>query len=266
MTFNIRCNTVFDGPNRWPHRRELAAHVIRRYGADFVGVQEAEPDQIADLVKLLPEYRLLGRSREADPKVGEASPIFYRHKRWRLDADRQGTFWLSDTPEKPGSKTWGNGYPRIVTWGRFVEEKTGHGAYAFNTHFDHLSEASRRKSATLLARRIAERSRPEPVVLTGDFNSGESSAALAYLTGKKPGSPIMLIDTFRAVAPGREAGGHVSWLPRRHEGRENRLYPGIARHESRFGRHSPREPRRPIPFGPLPRHGGNHLSPTRSKP
>ena len=163
MTFNIRCNTFIDGPNRWPHRSEMAAGLIRRFEGDFVGLQEAEPDQIADLLKLLPEYRLLGRSREADPKVGEASPILYRHTRWRLDPDRQATFWLSDTPEKPGSKTWGNGYPRIVTWGRFVEEKTGRGVYVYNTHLDHLSEASRRKSAALLARRIAERGRPEPV-------------------------------------------------------------------------------------------------------
>jgi endonuclease/exonuclease/phosphatase family metal-dependent hydrolase len=207
MTFNIRCNTVIDGPNRWPHRREMAADLVRRFKGDFVGLQEAEPDQIADLVKSLPEYHWLGRSREADTTTGEASPIFYRHKRWRLDPDHNGTFWLSDTPEKPGSKTWGNACPRIVTWGRFIEEKTGRGVYVYNTHLDHISEPSRQKSAAFLARRIAERKRADPVIVTGDFNSGESSAAIGHLTGKRLGSPVMLVDTFRVLHPDEKQVG-----------------------------------------------------------
>jgi endonuclease/exonuclease/phosphatase family metal-dependent hydrolase len=207
MTFNIRCNTAIDGPNRWPHRREMAADVIRRAEPDFAGLQEAEPDQIADLLKLLPEYHMLGRSREKNPKVGEASPIFYRHKRWRLDAKQNGTFWLSDTPEKPGSITWGNACTRIVTWGRFTEAKIGRGLYVYNTHLDHISEPSRQKSAVLMAQRITGRKSPEPVLVTGDFNSGESSAAIAWLTGKKPGSPLALIDTFRVLHPDEKQVG-----------------------------------------------------------
>ena len=53
----------------------------------------------------------------------------------------------------------------------------------------------------MLAKQIAGRQRPEPVLLTGDFNSGESSAAIAYLTGKTPGTPIKLVDSFRALHP-----------------------------------------------------------------
>ena len=147
MTFNIRYNNPADGENRWERRREFAAETIRRFAGDFVGLQEALPDQIADLHRLLPDYRSIGVSRNADPRGGEAEPIFYRHKRWRLDGDEQGTFWLSDAPEKPGSTTWGNGWPRIVTWARFIEDSTGRGVYVFNTHFDNASEPSRRKSA-----------------------------------------------------------------------------------------------------------------------
>jgi endonuclease/exonuclease/phosphatase family metal-dependent hydrolase len=207
MTFNIRCSSANDGPNGWPHRREMAADVIRRFEPDFAGLQEAEPDQIADLLKRLPEYRLVGRSREADPKVGEASPIFYRHERWRLDPAQSGTFWLSDTPEKPGSITWGNACTRVVTWGRFTEAKTDRGLYVYNTHFDHVSEPSRQKSATLLARRVAGRMQAEPVLVTGDFNSGESSAAITHLTGKAPGSSLKLADTFRVLHPDEKQVG-----------------------------------------------------------
>lgn len=201
MTFNIRLNNSGDGPNRWSERRDAAIGLIRRFQGDFVGIQEALPDQMNDLKKMLPEYRLLGRSREADAARGEATPILYRHERWRLDPKQSGWFWLSDTPQVPGSITWGNACTRMVVWGRFIEEKTGRGVVVYNTHFDHVSEPARQKSAALLARRIAERERPEPVVIMGDFNSGESSAAILHLTGRAAGSPVKLVDTFRALHP-----------------------------------------------------------------
>ncbi len=60
MTFNIRFNNKNDGPNRWAERREMAADVVRRFEGDFVNLQEALPDQIADLLKMLPDYQMLG--------------------------------------------------------------------------------------------------------------------------------------------------------------------------------------------------------------
>jgi endonuclease/exonuclease/phosphatase family metal-dependent hydrolase len=207
MTFNIRYENTTDGLNVWSKRRELAADVIRRFDPDFVGLQEAMPGQIADLAKMFSEYGLVGRSRDADPKRGEAVPILYRAKRWRLDDKQQGTFWLSKTPQVPGSTTWGNSLPRVVTWGRFIEKATGRGLYVYNTHFDNASEPSRQESAVLLARRIAERHNREPVLVVGDFNSDESSPALAYLTGRSTQSPVKLIDTFREVRPSEKRVG-----------------------------------------------------------
>lgn len=206
MTFNIRFNNPADGPNRWSERRALAAEAVRRFDGDFVGLQEALPDQIDDLLEMLPEYEMIGASRDADGR-SEASPIFYRRERWRLDQCRQGTFWLSDAPCLPGSITWGNKYPRVVTWGRFVEKRTGHGVYVYNTHFSHVSAASREKGAALLAERIARRDLPEPVLVTGDFNAAESSPPIEYLTGRRPGTLLRLIDTFRAVHPEAQGAG-----------------------------------------------------------
>jgi endonuclease/exonuclease/phosphatase family metal-dependent hydrolase len=199
MTFNIRYDNSGDGPNRWAQRREAAVDVIRRFAGDFIGIQEALPHQVADLQKALPDYRQLGRSREADAQRGESTPILYRHERWRLDPEQSGWFWLSDTPETAGSTTWNNVIPRMVVWARFIDEKTGRGLYVFNTHFDHLSEPSRRKSAELLARRIIARKSTEPVVVVGDFNAGEASFSIRYLTGQEADSPLALVDTFRAL-------------------------------------------------------------------
>ena len=52
----------------------------------------------------------------------------------------------------------------------------------FNTHFDHRGEQARRQSAKLIAARIkARKHQHEPAILTGDFNAGEDSVAIATL-------------------------------------------------------------------------------------
>lgn len=202
MTFNIRrSGEEKEAQNQWTERRDLVVGVIRRFEGDFVGIQEAKPNQVADLNRLLPDYRSIALSREADPTVGEAVPIYYRSERWTLDEKQTGTFWLSDTPEVPGSKSWQPGYPRIVTWGRFVEQATGRAVYVYNTHFDTTTPEAREKSVHLLAERVAQAPKTDPVVVMGDFNSAETSDVVKLLTGKLPGLPLRFCDTFRAVHP-----------------------------------------------------------------
>jgi endonuclease/exonuclease/phosphatase family metal-dependent hydrolase len=198
MTFNIRCDEEKDGKNRWTPRHEWAPDLIRRTDCDFVGIQEAMPHQRTDLDRALqPEYQGIGVPRGPD---GEAVPLYFRTARWKLDASQTGTFWLSDTPDQVASTTWGNRAPRVVTWGRFVEQPSGRAIYVFNTHFDHRSENARQKSAAMLLERIARLPQSEPAILLGDLNSNEDAVAVNVLTGKTPG-PISLCDTFRAVHP-----------------------------------------------------------------
>lgn len=201
MTFNIRYGTANDGPNHWDHRKEIARDLMRRVAADFVGVQEVIASQTDYLREQLPDYACLGRSREVDPAVGEACLILYREARWQLDPEEHGFFWLSETPEMPGSRSWETACSRMVVWGRFVDKKTGKAVYIFNTHLDHRSELARQNGAKLLAKRLAERKHDDPVFITGDFNAGEASVAVRYLTGKAPESPVTLVDTFRQVHP-----------------------------------------------------------------
>jgi endonuclease/exonuclease/phosphatase family metal-dependent hydrolase len=209
VSFNIRNGNAFDGSNGWKKRREMVFDVLREQDADFVGIQEALNSQINQLRDEFPEYRHRGKKRFKLPMpvLNEATPIFYRHERWALDKKDQGTFWLSDSPGSSGSKDWGNFLPRIVTWARFVEKDTGAAVYVFNTHFDNSSERSRRKSAELLAERIAERKHPDPVIVTGDFNAGESSEPIRYLKGEVDGSPVRLVDTYRVAHPRRRNVG-----------------------------------------------------------
>ncbi|MEX0600967.1 MAG: endonuclease/exonuclease/phosphatase family protein [Rhodothermales bacterium] len=181
MTFNIRFDNPDDGPDAWPKRKEMVASMIRFHGADVAGLQEALKGQIDDLQALLPEYNWLGVGRADGEEAGEFSPIFYRTD--RLEALRHDTFWLSETPEVPGSKSWDAAIERIATWAEFRDRETNERFLAVNTHFDHRGEEARARSAELILERIEMLADDLPVVLTGDFNTVESGEPYRILTG-----------------------------------------------------------------------------------
>ena len=117
MSFNIRYDEPRDGENAWVNRKRRVADVIRFHKADLVGVQEALIGQLEDLEKLIPGFGRCGVGRTDGKLGGEFSAILYRNARFRLLECR--TFWLSDSPETPGSRGWDAALPRIVTWARF---------------------------------------------------------------------------------------------------------------------------------------------------
>ncbi|MEX2672205.1 MAG: endonuclease/exonuclease/phosphatase family protein [Phycisphaeraceae bacterium] len=208
MSFNIRFGTANDGPDHWRHRHEMVFDVIDRRGGDFVGLQEAVAFQIDAIREAVPRYATVGVGRDDGERRGEFTNILYDRDRWELDAEHHGTFWLSDTPEKVASTSWGNDITRICTWARFIERGTGRGIYIFNTHWDHRSQPSRVQSAKLVMQRIADRAHPgEPVVLMGDMNAGEDNPAMQYVRGEAADAPLKLVDTFRVVHPEAEEVG-----------------------------------------------------------
>lgn len=226
VSFNIRYGTAADGENGWEHRREMVTGVLARLDADIVGLQEALRFQLDEIEQAVPGYVEIGVGRDDGATRGEYSALLVRAERFAIDSS--GTFWLSDTPEVPGSRSWGNGITRICTWARLVEKESGRGVYVFNTHLDHQSQPSRERSAELIAERIAERAHTdEPVVLMGDLNAGEDNPAVRYLRGEserasdaaawpghEPAGSPRLVDTFRAVHPdAAEAGTFNGFEP-----------------------------------------------------
>ena len=206
MSFNIRYAAANDGENNWDKRKDLACDVVRRHGPDLVGLQEALRSQIDDLRAALPEYGEIGVAREDGKTKGEYSAILYRKD--RFDVNDSGTFWLSDTPEVPGSITWGNACTRICTWARLLPKPSGKPFYMVNTHLDHISQLSREKGIALIMSRVSSRKHADPVVLTGDFNSGENNAVVRYLKDERQleaasnglsKNPLPLVDTFRLL-------------------------------------------------------------------
>jgi endonuclease/exonuclease/phosphatase family metal-dependent hydrolase len=170
MSFNIRLPVAADGPNRWEARQGLFVETIRRADADIIGTQELWKIQADHLIAKLPRYSWFGidrRGGHADEHMG----VFYRRDRLKLV--QLGNFWLSDTPDVPGSISWGHPYPRMATWGLFETIPGGKRFWFINTHFPYRAEdeAAREKGAAAIAAWIAARPDGAPVVLTGDFNT-----------------------------------------------------------------------------------------------
>ncbi len=123
--------------------------------------------------------RISRRGNHDDEHMG----VFYRKDKLRLTDS--GNFWLSETPEKPGSLSWNVTLPRMVTWGLFEVIGSGRQFYLYNTHFPHRREDSeaRVQCARVLSERIARLPKEVPVIVTGDFNAVPASPPYAALTG-----------------------------------------------------------------------------------
>ncbi len=209
MSFNVRYATAPDGENAWPKRTELFFATITAFGPDLVGFQEVIAVQHDALTARMPDYGFSGVARDDGKRAGEWSCIAYR--KTRFTAVDSGNFWLSETPEVPGSKSWDAGLTRICSWVRLRETTTGKEFFFANTHFDNKGVVARQEASRLISSRLPQIAADLPALLTGDFNLTEDNPAYTVLV--KPATPgaIRWIDSFREVHPIRrpdEATGH----------------------------------------------------------
>lgn len=182
VTYNIRQDTRSDrGTRDWSKRAPGVVAYLQQGGFSIIGLQEAHHHQVEFIEKGLDEFARVGVGRSDGKTRGEYSPILFDSKKWRADPADQGTFWLSPTPEVPGSTGWGNKVTRICTWVRLINRED-EAIYIFNTHWDHESQSAREKAATLILERIKKRQKnTEPVVLMGDFNATTENPAIKAL-------------------------------------------------------------------------------------
>ena len=207
MTFNIRVGIAFwDGPNCWNNRKQIVVDTLIDNAPDVIGLQEALDFQVEHIQQALPQYSRYAVGRNNGKQKGEACAIFYRSDRFELiDSD---TFWFSKTPEKPGSKHWGNLFPRICSWVHLVDKTDGTGFYVYNLHLDHWSQNSRQKSVRLLASRIAARKTRDPFIVMGDFNMELDNPAMMYLQKIGHNTPYpKMVDAWLSVHPGKKSIG-----------------------------------------------------------
>lgn len=191
MTFNIRLNTSADSLNAWPYRKDKVASQVLFHEVHILGVQEALHGQMMDLTARLKNYRYVGGGRDDGKTKGEYSAIFYDTTRIKVLATE--TFWLSETPSVPGSKSWDAAITRIVTWAKMKDLRSKKTFFVFNTHFDHMGTQARRESAKLLLRKVEEIAGKMPSLVMGDFNATPEDEPIKIIADSS--NPLHLSDT-----------------------------------------------------------------------
>ena len=181
MSYNIRLGSAQDGTNSWALRYTATGKMLEDQKPDVFGVQEALEYQVRYIEEMC-GYESVGVGRENGKKEGEHMSIFWNKK--TVSMLKWGTFWLSDTPEKP-SKGWDAECFRTATWALMKDKKTGKKFYFVNTHLDHKGTEAQKNGLKLIVDRIAEIN-PDglPMILTGDFNIEPKNPALKDLDAR----------------------------------------------------------------------------------
>ncbi len=180
MTYNIRNSHGDHDENSWDNRKERLFTLIRKVDPDILGTQEVLRNQLKDLRKSLNDYAAFGVGRNDGKHKGEHSAIFYKTDKYQQI--NGGNFWLSETPQVPGSKGWDAGLTRICSWVELKDKITGTVFFVFNTHFDHKGIIARRNSAALLRHTVDSLTGNNPVIVTGDFNLEPNDPGYAIMT------------------------------------------------------------------------------------
>lgn len=216
LTHNIRYATAnpFPGEELWTVRRRLLCSELHFHSASvpetFICLQEVLHIQIVDILSSLNEgddWAYCGVGRDDGKEAGEYSPIFYRPSVWKLKTWR--TVWLSETPEKAGSKGWDASSVRIVTIGIFRHAKTDQPVIIMSTHFDDQGYISRRESAKMILSLVAEYQNSSdwkgsiPILLAGDFNSTTDGDAYKIVT-----APSSTMVDLRELVPAEKRYGN----------------------------------------------------------
>lgn len=209
MSFNVRFakagHSEAAKENNWNDpehpRRERAIRVVREFRPDLLGVQEAREGQIEDLQKALPDYDYYGVGRDDGKTAGECSGIFFRKD--RFDKTDAGSFWLSETPDTPGTTFAPNKLPRVASWVRLKDRVADREFVYLNMHWDHQDVPAREKAAALVRERLEKIEKDGLLIVTGDLNSFEDTKAFATLTQPTATDARKLADSYRELHPER---------------------------------------------------------------
>ena len=171
VTFNIRFNNPNDGEFSFDHRKEEIISRINAEQPDVIGFQEVRDDVQPWLEEHLPDYTWVGHGRTAD-LTGEHCPILFRKDKFKMRAFE--CFWLSDTPDVPGSKFEVQGYhARICNMLCLYHIEEGKSIRVYNTHLCNATAEARKKGLELILAKIDALNTSErmPAFIMGDLNA-----------------------------------------------------------------------------------------------
>lgn len=179
-SYNIRNDNAGDAAvgNGWKQRCPVVTQLIEFHDFDVFGAQEVLHGQLKDMLNAMPEYAYIGVGRDDGKEKGEYAPVFYKKERFSLIDS--GHFWLAEVTDKP-AKGWDAVLPRICTWAKLKDKKSGKTFWFFNLHMDHVGVAARLESSKLVLSKIKTMSGKQPVILAGDFNVDQYNEAYKLL-------------------------------------------------------------------------------------
>ncbi len=168
ISSNIRFDNPNDGQHIWKNRKNLLVEIINDFESDILSTQEGRQMQLNDLAASLKNLNLVDRHRQW---IAERMYpcIFINPNTVRID--RSGDVWLSDTPDVPGSYSFGSAFPRLCTWiaGQFIN--INQAFFLVNVHLDNFFAETRSKQIEVLIKEVKKNNNQNlPLILCGDFN------------------------------------------------------------------------------------------------
>ena len=199
VSFNIRCawiETVKSEINSFIHRAGMIYDKLRAERPEIVAFQEIKEPMEQFLRRALSDiydFHMFYRSENYD---GEG--LLLATLKGSVAVDGLERFWLSPTPNVPGSRfPEQSTCPRIAVVAECREIASGRIVRVCNLHLDHISDEARVLGMQIVLGRLEEleAARHLPTVILGDFNARPDSEPIALCHA----SPIGLVDTTESL-------------------------------------------------------------------
>ncbi|MFV0343097.1 MAG: endonuclease/exonuclease/phosphatase family protein [Anaerocolumna sp.] len=187
VTFNIRCDYNQDGENNFQNRKDLILRKLNTESPDIICFQEVLPHVSSWMKDNLNHYFILGCGREKDLQ-GEQNTVAIRKDKFQIIS--MNTFWLSLTPQIPGSRYDNQSMcPRSVSELFFQDLETGKLYYLLNTHLDHIGSEARLLGMEQILKHMKKVAVQKgqagydniEMILTGDFNGYPDSPEIKLM-------------------------------------------------------------------------------------
>lgn len=201
LSSNIRYENPKDGPQDWPFRADFLCSLINNHTPTVLGSQEGRQPQLLDFESRLKNLQIIQSHR---PWIAERMyPCLYINHN-EIIVIESGDKWLSQTPDVPGSKSFGSSFPRLCTWAH-LKFKSGLELIVANTHLDHILQETRIKQSEVLINELLEiKNRLKlDIVLMGDFNESPNYSIKQNICER-----LGLIDPWEKLALAEEPSHH----------------------------------------------------------
>lgn len=195
MSFNILRGDLNGPEHLWESRKDACLAMLEADKPDIFGLVECNSVQRDDILERFPQYKAVGVAvsgkTDSFPKTSSNS-IFYLTE--KLELEDWGTYWLSDTPEVPGSHTWYYRKPRTFTWARMkcadgkrfiyvcvhLQDNSSSIKKEYKEQKKNYGMMNRTRAVALIKEMLATRINPEglPMLLSGDLNARYDSFEL----------------------------------------------------------------------------------------